>query len=107
MQLVSVFGLTAISAIILPYRKKAAHIWNSSPYRNWKVLGVPVLTIAGVVYLGYIVALFYFAFFDAKTRDVTGKKTLLFVVAWAAGMIWYFSWKYRSARGCRCSYHDL
>jgi amino acid transporter len=96
MQLVSVFGLTAISAIILPYRKKVAHIWDASPFSQWKVLGVPVLTIAGVVYLGYIIALFYFSFFDAHTRDITGKKTLLFVVTWAIGMIWYFAWKYRS-----------
>jgi amino acid transporter len=96
MQLVSVFGLTAISAIILPYRKKVAHIWDASPFSQWKVLGVPVLTIAGVVYLGYIIALFYFYFFDAHTRDITGKKTLLFVVTWAIGMIWYFAWKYRS-----------
>ena len=74
MQMVSVFGLTAIAAIILPYRKKVAHIWDASPFSRWKVLGVPVLTIAGVVYLGYIIALLYFAFFDANTRDITGKK---------------------------------
>ena len=74
MQIVSVFGLTAIAAIILPYRKKVAHIWDSSPFSKWKVLGVPVITIAGVVYLSYLVALFYFAFLDAKTRDITGKK---------------------------------
>ncbi len=98
MQLVSVFGVTAISAIIFAYRKKAAHIWNSSPYRNWKVAGIPVLTIAGVVYLCYIVALLYFAFFDAKTKDVTGKKVWLMVVAWAAGIAWYYFWKYRSAQ---------
>ena len=55
MQLVSVFAVTAISAILLPYRKKVAHIWDASPYRRWKLLGVPVLTYAGVVYLAYVV----------------------------------------------------
>ena len=75
MQLVSVFGLTAIAAIILPYRKKVARTSGTPrPSDRWKVLGVPVLTIAGVVYLGYIIALLYFAFFDAHTRDITGKK---------------------------------
>jgi len=96
MQLVSVFGLTAIAAIILPYRKKVSHIWDASPYKRWTVFGLPLLTIAGVVYLAYIIALLYFAFFDANTRDITGKKTILFVVAWAAGMLWYYAWKYRS-----------
>ena len=67
MQLVSVFGLTAIAAIILPYRKKVSHIWDASPYKRWTVFGLPLLTIAGVVYLAYIIALLYFAFFDANT----------------------------------------
>jgi amino acid transporter len=98
MQLVSVFAVTAISAIILPYRKKVAHIWESSPFSRWKFLGVPVLTIAGVVYLAYLVALLYFAFFDAKTRDITGKKSILMVIAWVVGILWYYAWKYRSSR---------
>ena len=96
MQLVSVFGITAISAILLPYRKKVKNIWDSSPYRTWKVAGIPLLTIAGVVYLGYILVLLYFAFFAPQTRDITGKNTILFVAAWAAGIIWYFFWKARS-----------
>jgi APA family basic amino acid/polyamine antiporter len=98
MQLVSVFLVTSISAIILPYRKKVAHIWDASPFSNWKVLGVPMITIAGIVELAYVLGLLYFAFFDTKTRDITGKNAILFVVAWVAGMCWYFAWKYRSAR---------
>jgi hypothetical protein len=98
MQLVSVFGVTAISAIILPYRKKVAGIWESSPYRQWKIFGVPLITIAGVVYLGYIIALLYFAFFSAKTRDINGKKAILMGVGWAAGIAWYYIWRYRSSK---------
>ena len=98
MQLVSVFAVTAISAIIFPYRKKAAHIWASSPFNQWKVGSVPVITIAGVVYLAYIVVLLYYAFFDKKTTDITGKKFYLMVVAWAVGIAWYFFWRYRSAK---------
>jgi APA family basic amino acid/polyamine antiporter len=98
MQLVSVFAVTAISAIIFAYRKKVRHIWDASPYNRWKFLGVPVLTIAGSVYLCYIVALIYFAFFDSKTKDITGKKAWLMVIAWAAGILWYFAWKWRSKR---------
>jgi basic amino acid/polyamine antiporter, APA family len=94
MQLVSVFALTSISAILLPYRKKVANIWSASPFSRWKILGVPVLTISGVVYLCYIVVLLYYAFFSEKTRDVTGKNLGLFVGTWIVGMCWYFAWRY-------------
>ena len=102
MQLVSVFAVTAISAILLPYRKKVAHIWDASPYRRWTLLGVPVLTYAGVVYLAYVIALIYFAFFDTKSRELgfafTGKAVFLMIGAWAAGIAWYYVWKYKSTR---------
>jgi amino acid transporter len=91
-------AVTAVSAIILPYRKKVAHIWEASPFRKWTVLGVPVITIAGVVELCYIIALLYFAFFNSKTRDITGKNAILFAVAWVVGILWYFTWKYRSKK---------
>jgi amino acid transporter len=102
MQLVSVFAVTAVSAILLPYRKKVAHIWDASPYRRWTLLGVPVLTYAGVVYLAYVIALIYFAFFDAKSRELgfafTGKAVFLMIGAWAAGIAWYYAWKFKSTR---------
>jgi amino acid transporter len=101
-QLVSVFAVTAISAILLPYRKKVAHIWETSPYRRWTLFGVPVLTYAGVVYLAYILALIYFAFFDTRTRALgfgfTGKAVILMVCAWAAGIAWYYIWKHQSTK---------
>ena len=98
MQLVSVFAVTAISAIIFAYRKKVAHIWDASPYKRWKLFGVPVLTIAGSVYFCYVISLIYFAFFDSKTKDITGKKAWLMAAAWVAGILWYYAWKYRSKR---------
>ena len=108
MQLVSVFGLTAISAIILPYRKKVAHIWDASPFSQWKVLGVPVLTIAGVVYLAYIVALFYFAFLDAHTRDVTGKKDMAICRRLGCGHDLVLLLEVpQQDPGCRCRPYDL
>ena len=97
-QLVSVFGVTAISAIIFAYRKKVAHIWDASPYKRWKLFGVPVLTIAGSVYLGYVIALLYFAFVDPKTRGITSKADWMMLGAWVAGVSWYFAWKYVSKR---------
>ena len=98
MQVVSTLLVTSISAIIFAYRKKVAHIWEASPFRTWKILGVPVLTIAGVVYLAYIVALLWFSFLDPNTRDITGKKGIILIVVWVIGMLWYFGWKLVSRR---------
>ncbi len=98
MQLVSVFAVTAISAIIFPYRKKVRTIWDSSPYRQWQIGRVPVMTIAGSIYFAYILVLLYFAFIDSNTRDVTGKNMISFVVAWAVGIAWFYWWKRRNAR---------
>jgi len=98
MQLVSTFLLVSICAILLAYRKKVVHIWDSSPFHNWKFLGLPVITIAGVVYLIYILALLWFAFLDANTRDITGKKAILLVVVWVVGILWYLFWKRRSSK---------
>ena len=93
MQMVSTFGITALSAILFAYRKRCRNIWESSPYRAWNILGIPLITIAGCVYFGFICVLLYFAFFDVRTRDVTGKNLIVFAVVWIAGISWYFVWR--------------
>ena len=96
MQMVSTFAITAVSAILFAYRKRARGIWESSPYRTWSVFGVPLITIAGCIYLGFIVVLLYFAFISPKTRDVTGKNLIVFAVVWLAGISWYLFWSARN-----------
>jgi amino acid transporter len=98
LQLVSVFLITGISGLLFAYRKKVKHIWDSSPYKSWTIAGVPIITLASIVYVCYVVALLYFAFLDPKTRDITGTKSIVFVVVWAIGIAWYFFWKRRSAK---------
>jgi len=98
MQLVSLFVITGISAIILPYRKKVRTVWESSPYRTWKILGVPVITIAGVLYVAYILILIFYAFIYPRSRDLTGKNLITFGAAWALGIAWFYFWKFRNKR---------
>jgi len=98
MQLVSVFFVTGVSAVIFPFRKRVRTIWESSPYRRFTILGVPLLTVAGIVYLGYICVLLYFAFIDPATRDVTGKNMISFAVAWAVGIAWFLWWKRQNTK---------
>ena len=64
MEVVSVFGVTAIAALIFPYVKKVAHIWDPFfPYKTWKIFGIPVVTIGAVFNLVYLAILFVFYVF--------------------------------------------
>jgi basic amino acid/polyamine antiporter, APA family len=97
MEVVSVFGVTAIAAIIFPYVKKVRHIWDASPYRNWKLLGIPVVTLGGIVYLIYLGILFYFYFMMGGPEvAMVQASAVLYAVIWGIGIGWYFYWKNRN-----------
>ena len=98
MQFISVFMITGISALLFPYRKNVRGIWESSPYRQWKILGIPLVSIGAVLYLLFIFTFLYFSFIDPASRDVTGKNLIVFAAAWVAGLLWYFFWKARSKK---------
>ena len=55
------FG-TAIAAIILPYKKKA--LYEASPIAQMKIVGIPVITIAGAIFAGFLGFLLIEWFFD-------------------------------------------
>jgi amino acid transporter len=48
---------TTVSAIILPYRKP--ELYNASPIAKYKVAGIPLITVAGVIFGGFLVFLLY------------------------------------------------
>lgn len=99
MEVVSVFGVTAIAATIFPYVKKVGHIWESSPYKTWKILGVPVVTIGGIVNLIYLGILFYFYWIMPSAEQPLVKGSLvLYACIWGLGIIWYFYWKARNKK---------
>ena len=96
LEVVTVFGVTAIAALIFPYRKRARGVWDSSPYKTWKILGIPVVTLGAIVNLIYLAILFYFFFIMPDLRSFTTTGVLFFAGVWVAGIIWYFVWKQRS-----------
>jgi APA family basic amino acid/polyamine antiporter len=55
------FG-TAIAAIILPYKKK--DLFEASPIAQMKFAGVPLITIAGLIFGGFLLFLLVEWFFD-------------------------------------------
>ncbi|MCQ3937827.1 MAG: hypothetical protein DPW18_12370 [Chloroflexi bacterium] len=48
---------TTISAIILPYTKP--DLYKSSPIAKYNILGIPLITVAGVIFGGFLVFLLY------------------------------------------------
>lgn len=96
LEIVSVFGVTAIAATIFPFTKKARHIWETSPYKNWKILGVPVVTIGGIVNLIYLAILFYFFIVMPDLEGLAIGSLILYAAIWGLGIIWYLYWKARN-----------
>jgi amino acid transporter len=96
LEIVSVFGVTAVAAAIFPFSKKAKNIWDSSPYKKWNILGIPVVTIGGAVNLIYLAILFYFFIVMPDLEGLAMGSLLFYVVIWAIGIGWYFYWKKRN-----------
>ena len=96
LEIVSVFGVTAIAAAIFPFTKKARHIWETSPYKNWKVLGIPATTIGGVVNLIYLAILFYFFLVMPDLEGLAIGSVALYAVILGLGILWYYYWKARN-----------
>src|SRR5262245_35596852 len=55
------FG-TAIAAIVLPYKKK--ELFEASPIAQMKVGGIPLITVAGLIFGGFLLFLLVEWFFD-------------------------------------------
>lgn len=53
---------TTVAAILLPYRKP--EMYNASPIAKYKILGIPLITFAGVIFGGFLVFLLYQWLFD-------------------------------------------
>ena len=96
MEIVSVWGVTTIAALVFPYVKRARGIWESSPYRTWKFLGIPLVSWGAVVSLVYLGILFYFLIFTEEMKDSNGQSWILYGIVWIIGIIWYFFWAWRS-----------
>jgi len=48
---------TTIAAIILPYRKP--ELYKASPIAQYNVFGIPLITVAGVIFGGFLIFLLY------------------------------------------------
>jgi len=93
LQIISVFGFTAISCLIFPYVKKVRHIWDASPYKTWRFLGIPAATIAGFFGLVLVVVLAVAYYVTEAFAFMHTIWTLIYLIVYAIGISWYFIWK--------------
>jgi APA family basic amino acid/polyamine antiporter len=98
LEIVSVFGVTAVAATIFPFVKKTKHIWEASPYNKWRILGIPVVTIGGIVNLIYLAILFYFFIVMPDLEGLALGSLAFYLVIWGLGIAWYLFWKWWNKR---------
>ena len=99
LEIFSVFGVTAIAAALFPFSKRAKHIWEASPYRRWKILGVPVVTLGALVNIAYLVILaVYFFIMPTNLEGFTFTTGMLILGTWTLGILWYLFWTWRVKR---------
>jgi basic amino acid/polyamine antiporter, APA family len=102
LEIFSVFGVTAIAALVFPYMKRSKSIWESSPYRRWTVFGIPIVTLGAVVNIAYLAILAVFFFFQgdhsAGLEGFTFSTGMLILALWVLGIAWYFFWSWRAKR---------
>jgi amino acid transporter len=96
MEIVSVWGVTAVAALLFPWSRKAKGIWESSPYRKWRFLGLPILTWGALVNIAYLVILFWFLIVRPEMRDWSSTSLYIYLTVWALGVIWYFAYRWRN-----------
>jgi APA family basic amino acid/polyamine antiporter len=102
--LLVVWGAVMISAVLFPLLRK--RLYASSPARNFRILGIPVMPAAGVISAAFFAWVFWLLWEDPNAAGPLIKPSKMPVEAWitlgaiVAGTAWYLGAKaYRKRRG--------
>jgi len=85
---------STVAAILLPYRKK--ELYEASPIARYKVFGIPLITVAGVIFGAFLVFLLGAWLFDPKGLYGIGLRNLNSIIFMgvmyllAIGLYWGF-----------------
>ena len=92
---------TTISAIILPYVKP--DLYKASPIAKYNILGIPLITVAGLIFGGFLVFLLYQWIFDPNALYGIGIKntsSIIYMLSmYVLAAIIYFGFKAYRKRG--------
>ncbi len=114
-QLISTFLFVGLSAIVLPYRKRTKPIYEASGV-NKSFLGIPLVTLAGVIWVAFLVLNLYFFLADPNLGALDfwssvwvweksdmwgiGFSIVLTAVIFVSGFVlWWFARWYRKRQG--------
>ncbi len=86
---------TTISAIVLPYTKPA--LYNASPIAKYRVLGLPLITVAGLIFGGFLTFLLYQWILDPNALygiGYTNTSSVIYMLSmYALAAVIYFGFK--------------
>ena len=86
---------TTISAIILPYTKP--DLYKASPIAKYNVFGIPLITVAGVIFGGFLVFLLYQWIFDPNALygiGISNTSSVIYMLSmYVIAAVIYFSFK--------------
>jgi amino acid transporter len=106
--LLVIWGTVMLAAVAFPLLRKG--LYQSSPARNFKVLGVPVMPLAGGIAAAFMGYAFWLLWEDANAAGPLIKPSKMPVEAWitlgavVVGTAWYlFAKAYRRRRGINIS----
>ena len=93
---------TTIAAIILPYTKP--ELYKSSPIAKYNILGIPMITVAGVIFGGFLVYLLYQWIIDPNGLygiGISNTSSVYYMLGnYVLAAIIYFGFKaYRKSKG--------
>lgn len=93
---------TTISAIVLPYTKP--ELYKASPIAGYNILGIPLITVAGVIFGGFLVYLLYQWIIDPNGLygiGISNTSSVYYMLGnYALAAIIYFGFKsYRKSKG--------
>jgi amino acid permease len=93
---------STISAIVLPYTRK--EMYEASPIAKYKIAGIPLITVAGLIFLAFLLFLLYQWLIDPNGLygiGYTNTSSMVFMLAmYGMAMIIYVGARfYRRSRG--------
>ena len=93
---------STVAAILLPYRKP--DLYNASPIAKYKIAGVPLITVAGVIFGGFLLFLLYEWLIDHNGLygiGISNTNSVIYMLAmYLLALVIYVGFKmYRKSQG--------
>jgi amino acid transporter len=95
---VLVVGVTCLGGAVFPYRAK--QIFDAAPAARYRIVGVPLLAVAGALGACCVAALLWVAFTFTQLGLTSGGSRILIAASLASGVVVYVGWRmYRRRSG--------